>query len=276
MIGSAHDFFEAITLWAALVAYVGAGITAIVTLALGKKAERTVLALLLLGLALHTLTLGLRWDRLGHGPFITMFEILSSNIWSLTLVFTLAYWRYPSVRPIAAFVMPILFLMMGWLLVTNPAEGHFPPTYRTVWLYIHIGFGKVFLGAVLVAVGLASIVLARAAGLGVQRLAWLPSDAKLDDLSFRFMALALVFDTLMLIAGAIWAQQAWGRYWDWDPLETWSLLTWLALVLAIHLRLVAKATPRLSATLVLTVFTLAFLTFFGIPFVSTSPHKGAV
>ena len=276
MIGSTHDFLEAVTLWAALLAYVGAGLTAIVTLALGRKAERTVLALLVLGLALHALTLGLRWDRLGHGPFITMFEILSSNIWSLTLVFALAYWRYPSVRPIAAFVMPILFLMMGWLLVTNPAEGHFPPTYRTVWLYIHIGFGKVFLGAVLVAVGLASIVLARAAGVGVQRLARLPADDKLDDLSFRFMALALVFDTLMLIAGAIWAQQAWGRYWDWDPLETWSLLTWLALVLAIHLRLVSKATPRLSATLVMTVFTLAFLTFFGIPFISTAPHKGAV
>lgn len=276
MIGGTHDLMEALTLWAALVAYVGAGITAIVTLALGRKAERTVLALLVLGLALHTLTLGLRWDRLGHGPFITMFEILSSNIWSLTLVFTLAYWRYPSVRPIAAFVMPILFLMMGWLLVTNPAEGHFPPTYRTVWLYIHIGFGKVFLGAVLVAVGLSLVVLARAAGIGRARLARLPTDEKLDDLSFRFIAIGLVFDTLMLIAGAIWAQQAWGRYWDWDPLETWALLTWLALVLAIHLRLTARTSPRVSATLVLTVFTLAFLTFFGIPFISTAPHKGAV
>ena len=90
------------------------------------------------------------------------------------------------------------------------------------------------------------------------------------------MILGFVFETLMLIAGAIWAQDAWGRYWGWDPLETWAFLTWLALAFFIHLRVTFKLRPRAGAYAIITVFVLAFLTFFGVPFVSTAPHKGAV
>lgn len=263
-------------LWAGIVAYVASGSLAIVALLMGKRPERSVLALMALGLALHTASIALRWERLGHGPFITMFEILSSNVWSLMLAFALAYWRIPKIRPAAAVVMPILFIMMGWLMLSHPGEGHFPPTYRTVWLYIHIGFGKVFLGAVLVAVGLAGVILLRRAGIGVSRLARLPDDGRLDELAFRFMAVGLVFETLMLVAGAIWAQDAWGRYWAWDPLETWAFLTWLTLAFTIHARLAFKIQPATHATMIMAVFGLAFLTFFGVPFISTSPHKGAV
>lgn len=267
---------ESVALWLGLLAYVAAGGTAIVALILRRRMPSAILALLAAGLAFHTVSLGLRWQRLGHGPFVTMFEILSSNIWSLTLAFTLAYWRIPAIRASAAFVMPVLFMMMGWLLVTSPAEGHFPPTYRTIWLYVHIGFGKVFLGAVLISVGLSAVILSRGAEWARLRLASLPASERLDDLSFRFMGIGLVFESLMLVSGAIWAQDAWGRYWSWDPLETWSLLTWLALAFALHMRLAAKITPRVGAMLVIGVFAVAFLTFFGIPFVSTSPHKGAV
>ena len=263
-------------LWAGIIAYVASGSLAIVALLMGKRPERTVLALMVLGLVLHTASIALRWERLGHGPFITMFEILSSNVWSLMLAFALAYWRIPKIRPAAAVVMPILFIMMGWLMLSHPGEGHFPPTYRTVWLYIHIGFGKVFLGAVLVAVGLAGVILLRRFDLGVERLARLPDDRRLDELAFRFMAVGLVFETLMLVAGAIWAQDAWGRYWAWDPLETWAFLTWLTLAFTIHARLAFKIQPATHATMIMAVFGLAFLTFFGVPFISTSPHKGAV
>ncbi len=263
-------------LWTALALYVAAGCLAIVSVIMRRRPERSVLTLIVLGLVVHGLSIGLRWARLGHGPFVTMFEILSSNIWSLTFVFVIAYWRFRPVRPIAAVVMPILFLMMGWLLVTSPRDTLLPATYDTVWLYIHIGFGKVFLGSVLVAVGMAVVILLRGAQLGVTALAVLPDNASLDELAYRFMALGLVFDTLMLIAGAIWAQDAWGRYWSWDPLETWAFLTWLLLAFAIHLRLTLKLSPVVGAGMVLLVFALAFLTFFGIPFISQAPHKGAV
>jgi ABC-type transport system involved in cytochrome c biogenesis permease subunit len=255
---------EAPLLWSALLAYVVAGSSAIVALALERRADRWILALLALGLGLHGAALAARWVAAGHGPFITLFEILSSNVWSLTLVFTLAYWRVPAVRPAAAFVMPVLFILMGWLLVAHPGEGHFPPTYRTLWLYVHVGLGKVFLGAVLVAVGLSGLILARLAAQG------------LEELAFRFMAIGFVFETLMLVSGAVWAQDAWGRYWAWDPLETWAFLTWLSLAAFLHARVAFRVGPRASALMIIGVFVLAFLTFFGVPFISTAAHKGAI
>ena len=263
-------------LWAGLVSYVLAGSLAIIGVVLGKRPERSILGFLILGIVLHGVSLGLRWANLGHGPFTTMFEILSSNIFSLLLVFSIVYWRIRPIRPVAAVVMPIMFMMMGWLMVTNPAPGHLHATYHTVWLYIHVALGKVFLGSVLVAVGLAGVVLLRARGLGTARLAQLPADERLDDLAYRFMALGLIFESLMLVAGAIWAQDAWGRYWAWDPLETWAFITWLTLAFAIHMRFTLKATPRRGAVMIIVVFVLAFSTFFGMPFITSAPHKGAV
>lgn len=263
-------------LWIALVIYVVAGSVAIFGVIFKKQPDRSVLLLMLAGLILHTISIALRWDRLGHGPFVTMFEILSSNVWSMMLAFALAYWRLPAIRASAAVVMPILFMVMGWLLMTNPGEGALPPTYHTIWLFIHIGFGKVFMGAVLVAVGLSGVILLRSAANGVGRFERLPDDNRLSELAFRCMAVGFIFETLMLIAGAIWAQDAWGRYWNWDPLETWAFLTWLVLAFSLHLRLTYRLSPKVGAWLVLAVFVSAFLTFFGMPFISETPHQGAV
>jgi len=263
-------------LWAALVAYVLSGSIGIIGVVLRKRPERTVLALMALGLLLHTGSIAERWVRLGHGPFITLYEILSSNVWSMMLAFAIAYWRIAAIRASAAVVMPILFIVMGWLMMTHPGEGHFPPTYHTVWLFIHIGFGKVFFGAVLVAVGIAGVVLARRTAWGAARFARLPVDDRLAELSFRCLAIGFVFETLMLIAGAIWAQDAWGRYWAWDPLETWAFLTWVILAFTLHARFTLRLKPHASAVLILAVFVVAFFTFFGVPFVSESAHKGAV
>jgi ABC-type transport system involved in cytochrome c biogenesis permease subunit len=268
--------FELRLLWAALIGYVLAGSLSIIAVVFRKKPERAILGLLTAALALHALSLGLRWDRLGHGPFVSMFEILSSNVFSLLTVFAIAYWRVRPIRPVAAVVMPVMFIMMGWMLMQPPEQQPLPSTYHTIWLYIHIGFGKVFLGAVLIAVGISAVILGRRTARGSSWFANLPGDEPLSELSFRFMALGLVFDSLMLIAGAIWAQDAWGRYWAWDPLETWAFITWLIMVLSIHARLAYRIAPRAGAVLIITAFVVAFLTLFGVPFVSAVPHKGAV
>ena len=266
--------WEAGTLWAALIVYVLSGSFAIGSAVFGKKAERWVVTLIVIGLVLHGVSHGLRWIRIGHGPFITMFEILSSNIWSLLCIYAIAYWRVRAVRPTAAVVMPVLFVLMGWLLTVSPQAGHLPATYHTLWLYVHVGLGKVFLGAALIAVGLSGVILLRDAGWA--KFPTLPGSDRIDELAYRFLALGLVFESLMLIAGAIWAQDAWGRYWAWDPLETWAFMTWLSLVFALHLRFTLKTRPRAGAIMATVVFVLAFLTFFGVPFVSTAPYKGAV
>ena len=95
-------------------------------------------------------------------------------------------------------------------------------------------------------------------------------------LAYRLVAISFLFQTLMLVVGAIWAQDAWGRYWAWDPIETWSFLTWVSVLYYLHARKQIKGSQLKSAAIVLCIFVLAFLTFFGVPFVSESPHKGMV
>lgn len=269
---------EIAVLWMALVVYVLAGTYAVIMSLMGRRLGHFVGWLMILGLVVHGFSLGLRWERLGHGPFINLFEIISSNLWSLMLVFCVVYWRMATLRSLASVVLPTMFILMGWILVVDPTDSQYPPTYNTVWLYIHIGFGKVFLGAAMLAATLGCVILLRdfAGEKGVLEplLTLFPQDRVLDELGYRFVAIAFVFDTLMLIAGAIWAQAAWGRYWDWDPLEVWSLINWLLLTLALHLRPTFQISPRVSAVVGISVFLVAFVNFFGVPFFSLATHRG--
>jgi ABC-type transport system involved in cytochrome c biogenesis permease subunit len=224
-------------------------------------------------LALHTLSLAGRWQDHGHGPFTTLHEVLSSNLWSLALVLALAGLGWREVRAARGWAAPVLLVLAVWLLASDPRRGHFLPTYATPLLYVHAVLGKLFLGLLLVAVALAAPAWAR-------RLrgdhTTMPGDHRRDELAYRFAAFAFVFQSLMLVAGAAWAQDAWGRYWAWDPLESWAFVTWLALVAALHTRATLRPTPCWNGLALTGVFVLAFLTFFGVPFLSTAPHKGAL
>ncbi len=223
-----------------------------------------------LGLALHGASLALRWQRVGHGPFVNLYEILSSNLWSLELAFVIFLMLAGSARSVGRYVAPVLAMLLLWLLATEPRDSILPATYHTIWLYFHVVTGKLFLGLLL---------LATAAAIFEST----PRDAALataprrpaESTSFRLLAFAFCFQSLMLVFGAVWAQDAWGRYWAWDPLETWAFVTWLGVIFVLHWRL-GFAGRRIYAGLVVACFVLAFLTFFGVPFVSTAPHKGMV
>jgi ABC-type transport system involved in cytochrome c biogenesis permease subunit len=228
------------------------------------------------GLLAVAIGIGLRWERIGHGPFLNMFEVLASGVLCLGMAWRLASWRLPLLRDSAPVVLSLLALMAAWLLVANPADTHLPPTYEMPVLWFHVAMGKVFLGCAVIGTGLAGVILARGTQRGTGWFHRMPADAVLDALAWRFMLGALVFESLMLIAGAVWAQDAWGRFWAWDPLETWAFITWLALSAAVHARFSWRLGPRAGALMVAAVFVLAFLTFFGVPFITLAPHKGAV
>ena len=266
---------ELIWIWAGVAVYAVATPLALTGKASSPLREKLLLGLLGLSLVLFALAIEIRWMRIGHGPFINLFEILSSSLFSLGLIYTLAFWRLPLLRPSAVVTLPIMLILGLWLLVVNPVDSHLPPTYDTPWLWAHVITGKVFLGFCLLALGLAGAILLRQSGF-TRRFSTIPDDIVLDHLAWRFMGVALVFQSLMLIAGAVWAQDAWGRYWAWDPIETWALLTWLAVAAAQHLRATFRISPWLGAIMILGIFILAFLTFFGVPFISASPHKGAI
>src|SRR4030067_1421992 len=115
---------EALLIWIGICFYVLAGSLAIIALVMGKPPERTILALLSFALLVHGAAIIERWIRLGHGPYLTMYEILNSNIWSLAFVYILAYWRIRSIRASAAVVMPVLFVMLAWMQLSSPDAGH--------------------------------------------------------------------------------------------------------------------------------------------------------
>lgn len=259
---------EAVLFSVAAGAFVGAMGTAVFT-----HSRRAVLALLVVGVALMTAGIALRWVVLGHGPFTTLYEVLAGSVWSLSLIYACVYARMRSVRGTAPIVLPVIVLLAGWMLSADCSPGHLPPTFDTWLLYVHSVFGKLFLGLLLISTGLAGVLIARRT-LARATFASMPDDAHVAELSYRFAAFAFVFETMMLIVGAIWAQDAWGRYWAWDPLETWAFLTWLALAFGLHLKIWVRPPAVIWSGMVAAVFALAFVTFFGVPFVSDVPHKG--
>lgn len=267
---------ELVSFWLSVVGYALATVVALYALVFRKQPERSVLFLMLAAWLLHTMAVGTRWVRLDHLPVGNTFEMLSANVWGLMAAVILGYWKLPRMRAFAAVALPLIMLLMAWMLLIPTAESSLPPTYDTVWLFIHIGFIKLFLGAAFVGLSIGAIVLLRAAGIGKEKFARLPADNSLDQTAYRCMALALIFDTLGVVAGAIWAQDAWGRYWSWDTLEIWSLVTWLSIGLTLHLRASFRTSPVTNATMIVATWCIAFFTFFGIPFVSTALHKGMI
>ena len=237
--------------------------------------EKLVLGFLVVGVTIMTIAIAVRWMRVGHGPFVSLFELLMSQLWSLGLFYALVYWRMPQLRGTSVIIFPALWVLGTWVLVINHYDSFYPSTYYNNWKWAHVILGKIFLGACLVGVGLSGVVLLRRTALAPAFKA-MPDDFILDRIAWRFMMLALIFDSLMLIAGAVWAQDAWGRYWSWDELETSSFLNWLLLAAGLHLRLTYKIPLWVSSWLVISVFVFAFFTYFGVPYVSTAAHKGVV
>lgn len=270
-------------LWAGLFAYAVATVTAIATVQpkhgagrVREHAETVVLWSLAIGVLLLMVAIGARWERIGHGPWINLFELLMSQLWSLGLVYVLLYWRIPAIRQTAVIVLPLMWVLGSWVLILEPETSHFPPTYYNSWKWAHVGLGKVFLGLLLAGVGIAGVLLFRYWSRSASWFSLMPDSEWLDRLAWRLMMLALVFDSLMLIAGAVWAQDAWGRYWAWDALETSSFITWLGIAVGLHLRLTYRIPHWASALMIIGVFVLAFTTYFGVPYLSPAAHKGVV
>lgn len=238
----------------------------------GRTGGWKVVAATACGVLLLAAAIAERWMRSAVGPFYTLFEILLSSLFSLGLMAVLLYVLVPLTRVGAPVTLLILFLLGLWALNVPAGSSPQPATYDSIWLWVHVGVGKVFLGVLLVAVGMAGSLLV--AGRPIGRIGSIRSPDRVDDLSWRLVAVAFVFHSLMLIAGAVWAQDAWGRFWAWDPLETWTLITWLVIGAGLHLRVTYGLPRGYGRVYILVAFILAFLTFFGMPFTSLAPHKG--
>jgi cytochrome c-type biogenesis protein CcsB len=225
------------------------------------------------GLVPHTAALLLRYIRVGHGPYMLKYEVLSSNTWIAVVMLLLFVWRRPNWAALALIVLPAAFLMMGLGLFTNPEARSLPPTLRSLWLVFHVVFNKLAVGAFLLSVASAIVLLRKLGGASSRLLARLPGPEVVEAYTVRFVGFGFVFWTTTIGAGAIWANQSWGRYWGWDPIESWSLVTWLAYAILLHARVFFHLKARATAWGTIGCFVLSVLTVLIFPFVFPSLHS---
>lgn len=239
-----------------------------------ERVTKPALLLALTGLLFHTIALGIRWINTGHPPYTHKYEIFSSSVWITVILFVFLGCRQPRLRAIGVVVMPLSLLVMAIALLSNPEIKSLPPALKGVWFHIHATANGLTAGAIILAVGASGAYLLKEKRENIEFYRKLPSLEVLDEYSYKFAAFAFVFWGIMIVSGAIWANQAWGRYWGWDPIETWSLITWLVFGLYLHLRYFFKWRGRKAAFMLTICFIMSVLTLFILPFVVESLHTG--
>jgi len=259
---------------AAVAAYLLATLVAWAPLEAARaRAQRAAAMLLGVGVLLFAAAVTLRWQHYQQGPFMTLYETVLSNLLTLGIVAFAAIAVSTEARRGTPIVLVVLAVLGAWALSLPREAVPLPPSFESPWLWAHVLCGKIFLGTSLVAVGIATALLLGRAG--VPPFIASGDDERRHDASvWRFLSAAFVFHSAMLVVGAVWAHDAWGRFWAWDPLETWSFVTWIALGATLHLRVTVRLRLPVGWAMALGVFVLAFLTFFGVPFLSLAPHKG--
>jgi len=146
------------------------------------------------------------------------------------------------------------------------------PPFQSNWLWVHVGFAWLAFGAFTMASAVGVVYLLKdREGLNQRAKDFyekFPPLEILNDLGLRLIAFGFVADTVMITTGAIWAGKLWGRYWSWDPVETWSLITWLIYGTNLHLRLTYGWKGRKAAWLAIISIAGVIILFFGLGFIS--------
>jgi ABC-type transport system involved in cytochrome c biogenesis permease subunit len=224
------------------------------------------------GLALHSIVIAIWWKQVGHGPYMAPAEVLSSDSWMVICCFLLFLRLYPRIREASVLVFPSAFLMLALSLFYNPGIRTLPTTFRSIWLVIHIGLYKVSLATLVIGFAF-SVFYLRKSRKQTSWLERLPDCATLDVYAYRFAGFGFIFWTIGMLAGSIWAYQSWGRFWGWDPVETWSLITCLLLGLYLHLRRFFRLQGSRAAWFFIFCFLLSLMAIFVMSHLSTSIHS---
>jgi len=218
-----------------------------------EKAARIATTLMALGFVLLFGGVIARGISNQHVPWSNMYEFSISGALAFTGAYLAALRKY-DLRWLGLFVSLAALLTLGTAVTLLYRDsGPLVPALNSTWLVIHviaaIISGGVFLFANIVAG--AYLYLERIESRG-GRPAWLqrvPSIDVLDQLSYRLVAFVFPLWTFSVIAGAIWAESAWGRYWGWDPKETWAFITWVAYAAYLHARVTVGWRGRRAAWL---------------------------
>jgi cytochrome c-type biogenesis protein CcsB len=251
----------------------------------GRRAGNIAMSVMWLGTILLGLGVLLRGLSVGRAPWGNMYEFSITGAFGIALVFLLLSLKR-DLRWLGIFVVIPVLLTLGaavTFLYTDAAQ--LVPALRNYWLIIHVSAAVICGGAFCVAAAVTLLFLVadsgerRALAGKPYRLNWLatrlPESTKLDAMAYRITAFMFPLWTFTIVAGAIWAENAWGRYWGWDPKETWAFITWVAYAAYLHARATAGWKGRKAAVIGLVAFGCFLFNYFGVNILITGLHSYA-
>ncbi len=247
----------------------------------GKLATWTAAA----GLAGNTAGIILRWVEsyrlgIGHAPLSNLYESLIFFAWTTVLLYLYIERRY-KFRTIGAFATPLAFLALAYAsLSPNISDRIQPllPALKSNWLIAHVIACFIGYAAFAIAFGISIMYLVkkRDAEGNSAIIERFPSPKVLEELNHQMVMLGFLFLSAGIITGAVWANSAWGRYWGWDPKETWSLITWFVYATLLHARMMRGWRGRKIAYLSIFGFGAVLFTYFGVNYLPGLHSYGSV
>jgi cytochrome c-type biogenesis protein CcsB len=250
-------------------------------------AGRIAVVLTLVGFAVHACSVIVRGTAVDRMPWGNMYEfsavvgLVAVGAWLVTL------WRMPQLRYLGMFVMiPVIVVMFLAGTVLYAKAQPLVPALQSYWLAIHVSAAATGEGMLLTSAVLSMLFLIRRRydmaeqnGLRVRFPATvgarLPAAQSLDKSAYRIVAFAFPIYTFGIICGAIWAEAAWGRYWGWDPKETWAFITWVIYAAYLHARATAGWRGRAAAWINVAGFAAMTFNFFVVNIVISGLHSYA-
>lgn len=241
-----------------------------------------------LGIAMSTTTVGLllhlcavvtRGLAAGRVPWANMYEFTVTGTFAAVLVFV-GVQLFKEIRYIGVIVtfLVITFLMVAMQAFHLEADS-VQPALQRYWLVIHVGVAVFATGVFTVAFAVSALQLLRDS-YDNGKITWgwlsvLPSPERLEALSFRVNAIGFVMWTFTIIGGAIWADEAWGRAWGWDPKETWSFVIWIVYAAYLHARTTRGWSGRRAAWFVIIGYVCVLMNFTVVNYVFSGKHSYA-
>ena len=218
-----------------------------------EKIARIATAMMILGFLLLLAGVISRGLSAGRAPWGNMYEFSITGALAFTAAYLGALRKY-DLRWLGLFVSISVLLALGTAVtVLYVPSAPLVPALKSAWLVIHVSTaiisGGIFLLSNIIAGAFLFLDSMEKKG---KRAPWakrLPSLDVLDQLSYRLVAFVFPLWTFSVIAGAIWAESAWGRYWGWDPKETWAFITWVAYAAYLHARVTIGWRGRRAAWL---------------------------
>jgi cytochrome c-type biogenesis protein CcsB len=238
--------------------------------------EKISLLLLTLLFIAHTFGLGLRWYVAGHAPWSDGYESMIYISWA-TILAGIFFSKRSSMTMASTAVLTGLILFVAHLNWMNPQVTNLVPVLNSYWLSIHVAvitasYGFLGLGALL---GFIVILLFVFKNKNNEKHISL-SIKELNSINEMSLMIGLAFLTLGNFIGGVWANESWGRYWGWDPKETWALVTILVYAVVIHLRFIKSIYNEFSFSVVsLLSYTSVLMTYFGVNYYLAGMHSYA-